>query len=61
MDTNTKSIALYPELIEDVLLYLLVAVLVCAIAKIIYDWKEKRRLAREFAEYQERKASEEDN
>ncbi len=61
MDTNTKSITLYPELIEDLLLFLLVAVLVCAVAKIIYDWKEKRRLAREFAEYQERKASELDD
>lgn len=53
-----KHITLFPELIEDALLYILLAVLLCAVTKLLYDRKEKRRLAREFAEYQQRKDSE---
>lgn len=53
-----KEITLYPELIEDALVFLLVAILLCLVCKIIYDWKEKRRLRREFAAYQQQKADE---
>lgn len=52
-----KHITLFPELIEDALLYVLLAVLLCIVAKLLYDRKEKRRLAREFAEYQQRRDS----
>lgn len=55
-----KHITLFPELIEDALLYVLLAVLLCIAAKLLYDRKEKRRLAREFAEHQARKESQQD-
>ncbi len=53
-----KTITIYPELIEDLLLYILVAVLLCLVCKAVHDWKEKRRLRREFAAYQQQKAEE---
>lgn len=56
-----KHITLFPELIEDALLYVLLAVLLCIAAKLFYDRKEKRRLAREFAEYQQSKDSEQND
>lgn len=53
-----KNITIFPELIEDAILYVLIAVGLCLVSKVIYDWKEKRRLAREFAEYQQKKEDE---
>ncbi len=53
-----KNITIFPEFIEDVILYILVAVALCLISKAIYDWKEKKRLAKEFAEYKQRKEDE---
>ena len=53
-----KNITIFPEVIEDVILYILVAVALCLISKAIYDWKEKKRLAKEFAEYKQRKEDE---
>lgn len=50
-----KNITIFPEFIEDAILYVLVAAMLCLVSKVIYDWKEKRRLAREFAEYQQMK------
>ena len=53
-----KNITIFPELIEDAILYVLIAVGLCLVSKVIYDWKEKRRLARKFAEYQQKKEDE---
>ncbi len=53
-----NKLTVYPELIQDVLLYILLAVLLCLVCKVIHDWKEKRRLRREFAAYQQQKADE---
>jgi len=50
---------LTPEVQRDLLMYVLVMVLLCAISKVIYDWKENRRLKKEFAEYQQRREDEE--
>lgn len=50
-----KNITIFPELIEDAIMYVLVAVVLCLVSKAIYDWKEKRRLAKEFAEYQQKR------
>lgn len=46
-----KNITLFPEFIEDAIIYILVAALLCLISKAVFDWKEKRRLAKEVAEY----------
>ncbi len=53
-----KNITLFPEFIEDVILYVLLAVILCFASKFVYDWKEKRRLAKQFAEYQQMKQDE---
>ena len=47
-----ENITIFPELIEDAILYVLIAVGLCLVSKTVYDWKEKRRLAKEFAAYQ---------
>ena len=52
-------IELTPEAQRDLLTYILVMVLLCAISKVIYDWKESRRLKKELAEYQQRRIDEE--
>lgn len=54
-----KDIKIYPEWIQDLWKYILVLVLLCAISKVIYDWKESRRLKKELAEYQQRRIDEE--
>lgn len=54
-----KNITLYPDLIIDIVIYIVLAVLLCYFSKCLYEWKEKRRLAKEFAEYQQRKEDEE--
>ena len=56
---NENRIQLYPELIEDVILYILIAVLLCLAAKLIHDRKEKRRLKKECEAYQQKKEDEE--
>lgn len=54
-----KDIKISPEWIQDLWKYILVLVLLCAISKVIYDWKESRRLKKELAEYQQRRIDEE--
>lgn len=54
-----KDIKIYPEWIQDLWKYILVLAILCAISKIVYDWKENRRLKKLFAEYQQRRAEEE--
>ena len=53
-----KNITVFPELIEDAVIYVLVAVLLCLICKGVHDWKEKRRLAKEMAAYLQQKDEE---
>lgn len=53
-----KNITLFPEFIEDVILYVLVAIALCLLSKVIHDWKEKRQLAKEVAEYRQMKDDE---
>ena len=53
-----KHIKFAPEFIEDAILYILIAVILCCLSKAVYDWKEKRRLAKEFAAYQQMKQDE---
>ena len=51
---DLENITIFPELIEDAILYVLIAVGLCLVSKTVYDWKEKRRLAKEFAAYQQK-------
>lgn len=51
-------IELTPDVQRDLLLYILVLVLLCAISKVVHDIKERRRLKQEFAEYQQRRSDE---
>jgi len=52
-------IELTPEVQRDLLTYILVMVLLCAVSKVVYDIKESRRLKKEFAAYQQRRKDEE--
>ena len=51
-------IELTPDAQRDLLLYILVLVLLCAISKVVHDIKERRRLKKEFDEYQQRRSDE---
>lgn len=51
-------IELTPDAQRDLLMYILVLVLLCAISKVVHDVKERRRLKQEFAEYQQRRSDE---
>ena len=48
-----------PDAIREFLMYILLLVLLCAIAKVVYDIKEHRRLKKEFEAYQQRRKDEE--
>ena len=52
-------IALSPDALREIAMYILLMVLLCAISKVMYDVKESRRLKKEFAEYQQRRKDEE--
>ena len=52
-------IELTPEAQRDLLTYILVMVLLCAVSKVVYDIKESRRLKKKFAAYQQRRKDEE--
>ena len=52
------SIERSQEAIRDIVLYVLLLVLLCAISKVIYDLKEERRLKKEYAAYQQRREDE---
>lgn len=51
-------IELTPDAQRDLLMYILVLVLLCAISKVVHDIKERRRLKTEFDEYQQRRSDE---
>lgn len=54
-----EDINFYPELINDILMYVCVIALICVISAMLSKWKEKRRLKKELAEYQQRREDEE--
>ena len=51
-------IALSPDSLREIPMYILLMVLLCAISKVVYDVKESRRLKKAFAEYQQRRKDE---
>ena len=52
-------IALSPDSLREIAMYILLMVLLCAISKVVYDVKESRRLKKEFAEYQQLRVDQE--
>ncbi|MBQ3484242.1 MAG: hypothetical protein IJA77_01910 [Clostridia bacterium] len=54
-----KNVTLYPELIIDIVVYVLVGVALVVFSKWIWEWKEERRLRKEMQEYYQRKEDEE--
>ena len=52
-------IALSPDSLREIAMYILLMVLLCAISKVVYDVKESRRLKKEFAEYMQRRKDQE--
>ena len=52
-------IALSPDALREIAMYILLMVLLCAISKVVYDVKESRRLKKEFAEYMQRRKDQE--
>ena len=58
MELDFENITVFPELIEDAILYVLLFVALAWGSKAVYDHREKRRLEREFAAYQQRKDDE---
>lgn len=54
-----EEINWYPELINDVIMYVCVIALICVISAMLSKWKERRRLKKEFAAYQQRRKDEE--
>ena len=53
-----KNVTLYPEIIIDVVVYVLVGVALVVFSKWIWEWKEERRLRKEMQEYYQRKEDE---
>lgn len=56
---NFKDITFYPEFWVDAVIYVVAAAALVLLSKCLWDWREKRRLAKEFAAYQQRREDEE--
>ena len=56
---DLKDMSIYPEYINDAIIYVLVLVLLCALSKIVYDIKENQRLKKIWAEYVQRRNDDE--
>ena len=54
-----KDINIYPELIDDTIIYVSALAVICIISAALSRWKEHRRLKKEFAAYQQRRQDEE--
>lgn len=54
-----EDINWYPEFIHDAIIYVCVLALICIVSAALSRWKERRRLKKEFAEYQQRRNDEE--
>ena len=53
-----KNIQISPDYIIDIVIYLVVAVALIVVSKWVWEYREKRKLQKEFAEYQLRKEEE---
>lgn len=54
-----KEMTIYPEYINDAIIYVLVLVLLCVLSKIVYDLKENRRLKKVWEAYVQRRNDDE--
>ena len=55
-----ENMTVYPEYINDAIMYVLVLVLLCVLSKIIYDLKENRRLKKIWDAYVQRRKDEDE-
>ncbi len=55
-----KEITMYPEFINDAIIYALVIVLLCLLSKVVYDLKENRRLKKVWEDYVQRRQDEDE-
>lgn len=53
-----KNVTFYPEFWIDAIIYVVIGVALALLSKVVWDWKEKRRLEKEMAAYQQRKDDE---
>ena len=53
-----KNIEVSPDYIIDIVIYLVAAVVLIVVSKWAWEYREKRKLQKEFAEYQLRKEEE---
>lgn len=55
---NFKDITFYPEIFIDAAILIAVAVGLILLSKCLWDWKENRRLKKEFAAHVQRREDE---
>lgn len=53
-----ENVTFYPEFWIDAIIYVVIGVALALLSKLVWDWKEKRRLQKEMAAYQQRKEDE---
>lgn len=53
-----KNLTFYPEFWIDLVVFIMLGVALVLLSKGVWEWKEKRRLEKEMAEYQQRKDDE---
>lgn len=53
-----KNLTFYPEFWIDLVVFIMLGVAMVLLSKGVWEWKEKRRLEKEMAEYQQRKDDE---
>ena len=53
-----KNIEVSPDYIIDIVIFLVLAVVLIIVSKWLWEWREQRRLKKEFAEYQMRRDEE---
>lgn len=53
-----KNMTFYPEFWIDMVVYIVIGVALVLLSKGVWEWKEKRRLEKEMAEYQQRRDDE---
>lgn len=53
-----KNVTFYPEFWADAVIYIVVALGLVLLCSCLWDWREKRRQARELAAHQQRREDE---
>ncbi|MBQ2954743.1 MAG: hypothetical protein IJE07_14530 [Clostridia bacterium] len=53
-----KNITFYPDFWIDAVVFVVIALGLILLSKCVWEWREKRRLQKEFAAYQQRREDE---